>query len=158
MRAVCTGAMCARWEPHGTKWEVDGAILGCMCHMGATCTIWKPYGSCECHMGAMHAIWEPYGAKWEADGAIWEPFSLYCMVIAPCGSHLHCVRDRLLMRSIWHHMGCTLCHMIAVRAIWEPLVLYGSHVCHMEGGWCHVEAECAILWPYGSLVHHIGGQ
>jgi hypothetical protein len=57
-------------------------------------------------------------------------------------SNCVCVHSMGAMCARWAQYVTS--HMIAVRAIWEPLVLYGSHV-----SWCHVRAECAIMGPYG---------
>jgi hypothetical protein len=130
--------------------------------IGATGTMWEPYGSCVghvgggwCHIGTACAIRvvdglrEPFGAMSEADGNLWE-------LSAPYGGHMGAMCTR------WE--PC-VCHM---GAVCEP---YGSHFCHMGAkivptvrqmapyGSCmrRMGAVCAIWEPYGSRVGSMGG-
>jgi hypothetical protein len=150
-----------------------GSCLQCI---GATGTMWEPYGSCVGHMGSgwCHApsagqmgtvctvwevdgLWEPFGSMLEADGNIWE-------LNAPYGGHMGaiCLPYGSCVLAIWEpfcaiwepkwclpygsHMHC----MGAAGTIWEP---YGSPVGHTGGGWHHMGAKA----PYGSQLYHTGG-
>jgi hypothetical protein len=128
------------WEPDGSIWEANGAILV----MGAIHLQYVAHGSHRLHTALIcppiHPMWLPYGAiclPWGMKVSIWLPYGTCSAHLAPSASHLE------HKAPIWLPYGTCDSHMVQAAPLW----------CHPPPMWLHLAPILCPLLPCSASSH-----